>query len=363
MHACICYVVASSMFLIRTSTFFHIAHLIDYLVVVVYRFKSSRLKKLQKWMLGGPIVVGTILACASIPFTTTSQTGCHIPPPYKRLIELAEAHAWNATWGPYLALVIIPGYSVLAYTTIALGLVYWHIRKINQKAQKWQFHAPANVNANIVISAGSSALSASTNQKAKRTKRKKRRTAAQGMQAKVAWQSAWYLFALYLSWFFYLTLGVNMESLITGNYPVWVIMSFITPLQGFTNSLVYVRPRISRFLSKLRKERKVRQKILAAEAAATGAANGSSGWLEKSVTSDSSDDVYENPDICAEPAADIVAMNNIVEESGDEESLGEGGKSPPLETTDSKIAHQNIDFKDVEHIGSKEAEISEQRFA
>jgi hypothetical protein len=52
-----------------------------YVMVIVYRYRDAQLMRVRPYMLGLPVVVGTILACASIPFISPTYNGCHVKPP------------------------------------------------------------------------------------------------------------------------------------------------------------------------------------------------------------------------------------------------------------------------------------------
>lgn len=245
------------------------------------------LNRLRKWILGLPVLGGIIMGCASIPFIETGVVGCQVMPPLDFLpTEVLEAAGFESQEGPFLGLLIIPGYLVIAFTTGALFRVYFHIRKVDKKARKWKFRQ------NTKSTDGTSTTSSNNRQKSSRS-------ALSHMRAEVFWQSVLYLVALYLTWFVYLSVTVHAERYITSHYALWTFLFFIAPLQGFLNSLCYFRPRLSRHWRKWRKSHRGKKKRASQDSANSEA------------TEEIGEIIGE-----VEPAADLVRENAQAPEAG-----------------------------------------------
>jgi len=69
------------------------------------------------------------------------------------------------------------------------------------------------------------------------------------LEAKVFWQALFYTLSFYITWpiFFsvYIASTDYKMGYDKGRYALPAIVSFVAPLQGFTNFLVYIRPRLS----------------------------------------------------------------------------------------------------------------------
>mmetsp|Transcript_31937 Transcript_31937/g.52706 ORF Transcript_31937/g.52706 Transcript_31937/m.52706 type:complete len:581 (-) Transcript_31937:1311-3053(-) len=223
-----------------TSLFFNASLSTYYILVIVYNSRGTRLLKLRKWLIGIPLLLGLIIACASLPFISSSIQGCHIPPPSSSLHQTANFEGASSSWGPYLGLYIIPAFLVIIFTTFVMLRVYLHVRKINMKAQKWRFNAK---NASSTTSASQNKSSV-TSSNLSSQRRQPTRNAAANFQSELAVQSAMYLIALYLCWFIYLIVAVLLDRVATSHYPLWCFVYFVLPLQGFLNSVTYFRPRM-----------------------------------------------------------------------------------------------------------------------
>lgn len=220
-----------------TSLFLNVSLATYYMLIILHQTRESQLRRLRKYLLGLPILAGTVLALASLPFITPCFNGCHIPPPTSTLLKELEIADFSSSWGPYLCLYIIPGYLVITYTTVVMLRVYLRVRRINRASSRWTFQNQE-----------SKSSQSATNRPA--LLRQRQRTSIVHFQSEVAWQSAFYLVALYLTWFVTLIVALVAGSILTSHYRFWTFIFFMTPLQGFLNSLVYLRPRLSRLAAK-----------------------------------------------------------------------------------------------------------------
>lgn len=169
-----------------TSLFLNVSLSTYFLLVIVYRSRESQLRKMRKWLLGLPILVGFIFAGASLPFITRSLHGCHMTPPNAYLMEAVGADGFSTSWAPYLCLYIIPGFSVLIYTTGALIRVFFFVRKVSRQGNRWRFEA------------AETSLNTQQQQSPRRMQRRQSTSSVNSVQNEVFWQSAMYLSALYL---------------------------------------------------------------------------------------------------------------------------------------------------------------------
>jgi hypothetical protein len=201
------------------------------------------------------VVLGSIFALSSLPFIAPSLSGCALPPPNISLFDDLGIANYSTSWGPFLGLYIIPRYSVVIFTTYAMARIYWYIRKIQNKAAKWSFPRES------ITTMDTAELPRARQRRGivlrGRTKRVDR-DKVRSLQSEVSWQSALYLFALYLSWFVQLCVSLNLDKIWTSHYNLWAFTLFVTGIQGFLNFLVYVRPRLSRAISNLLQKRRRR---------------------------------------------------------------------------------------------------------
>ena len=114
---------------------------------------------------------------------------------------------------------IIPTSISIAATSINMILVYLKVRGQYQTAQKWSLTARA---AN------------------------RQKTAGQILSDEVFWQSVLYLSAFYLSYSFIFASQFVKE--VNEHYWFWILQAAITPLQGFFNFLIYIRPRLAKHM-------------------------------------------------------------------------------------------------------------------
>lgn len=249
--------------------------------MIVSNRKGTRLKAAAKWLIGIPLIVGLVVASASIPFISKSIQGCHISPPSSTVVRQLDIEGNTASWGPYLGLYIVPAYVVIIYTTGALLRVYLHVRKVNRNANKWRFPTLPRRPERRVAQNGSASDTAGRG--------RRRSTTSVNLQKELAIQSAMYLVALYLSWFVYLVIAVHLDKYLMSHYSLWAFVYFLIPLQGFLNSITYFRPRFVRLWAKYRKER-LRKKQQESSDGAYGSksddSKGKGGWAASEPAAD-----------------------------------------------------------------------------
>lgn len=189
------------------SIFYHMALNTFYVLTVVYGWSESKLKKIKIYLYVVPGICSLTLALAGIPFYGSLSIGCYILPyPYEstNLYVICFATIW-----------ILIG---TVYSTAAMVKIFLAVQRNELKSKRWR---------------------------AERVNQRRERRSRQ-----VLYQGMFYLVNFYLSW---PTLAIGM--LIAGyqNFEFWAFFLFLCPLQGFTNFLVYIRPRVLRAKAKRKK--------------------------------------------------------------------------------------------------------------
>lgn len=223
-------------------------------------------------MIGIPILIGSIFAFASIPYIVPAFNGCSLATPTSIISEeILELWGFYSTWGPFLGLFMVPGFLVLAYSTVALFRVYFYVRKINKKTNRWRLREPVRRRrtASFSLSEPGAAEHASSftfrgatlpGQTRRRLSRASRSRFIHTLQNEVFWQSALYLFALYISWLVYLIVLIMLDDVIVSHYALWSFVHAVVPLQGALNAAVYFRPRLVKRWRKILRDLKQRAK-------------------------------------------------------------------------------------------------------
>lgn len=196
-------------------------------------------------------MTGALFGFASIPFVAPGAYGCHVIPPLSYLSHAAnERMGFPQSWAPFLILYIIPGYLSIAYTTGALVYVYWKVCKVEHRGNRWRWQTDSHSDSAMRRRLGGGHCL----QRFWRARNNTTATRLQLLQKQVLIQSAFYLWALYMTWLVYLSVFLNLEKLLTANryYILWSCFLFLVPLQGFLNCCVYFRPRLSNYGKQLK---------------------------------------------------------------------------------------------------------------
>lgn len=200
----------------------------DFVWVIVRGYRERKLMRLRKWLIGVPVLLGIIFACASIPFIVPAFNGCSVSVPTSLIsAEILTRWGFSTSWGPFLGLFLVPGFVVLIFSTGCLFRVYARVRKARKGDRRWNM---LRQRASILSSI--------------RGRRRLQRSISR-LHQEVAWQSGLYLFALYISWFTNLIVSANIDEFLLGYYYLWCFVHFVVPLQPLLNSVVYFRPRIT----------------------------------------------------------------------------------------------------------------------
>jgi len=185
-----------------TSVLYNVSLALYYVLVIAFSWRERDLKKSRLLLHGCPLIVGLGLAFGGIPFYDWYVYGCHLlPPPF--------GDQWKV-----LVFAVIPlGFSVFC-VTVAMLFVYWTVRKNTRGSQRWSFGV-----------------------------------GRQSMESRVFWQALLYTLSFYITWPIFFSVYIASTDYTRGydveRYALPAIVSFVAPLQGFTNFLVYARPRIS----------------------------------------------------------------------------------------------------------------------
>ena len=211
-----------------TSVLYNITLSGYYYLVIALGWKESRLSKMRIW-LHVPAVVGTAISLAGIPWYEIDIWGCYIQPP--PLAETYWAIAIFAMTPVMLTLVVATGF---------MGTIVLSVRAKAKKAAKWR--QPGD----------------------------KKKSKSSELEKQVLWQAIFYLGAFYISFPILILSNAIADS---RRYWLFVLATSIAPLQGFNNCLVYIRPRVLRYLrnkQKARAESKKRKRPKTESTAETG---------------------------------------------------------------------------------------------
>jgi hypothetical protein len=137
-----------------TSIFFNVALTTYYVLVIVYNWRETRLIKLQYWFYTIPVLLGSTLAFAGIPFYTNNIMACYVNAP-----PLAEKYTVIAL------LAVVPVCFVVLFCTTAMARVYLHVRHQQKRASNWRMGGSGKC-----------------------------------IEQQVLWQSVFYVGAFYISW-------------------------------------------------------------------------------------------------------------------------------------------------------------------
>ena len=178
-------------------------------------WSEDRVRHIQYWLLGMPLVCGLALAFGAIPYYRNVFVFCHIDLPPSA-----------PTWYPVLFFQTIPNLLVTFLSTAMMCAVCLKVRQQAKRMARWRFKFE---------STGRSQGPRPTT-----------------MDRRVFWQAFLYLSA------FYATHSVHFSLLLTawlgigadnnpqaGLYAGWVLFAIFTPLQGFWNAFIYFRRRFT----------------------------------------------------------------------------------------------------------------------
>ena len=194
-----------------TSVFYNVSLALYYVLVIVYNWRDCALKKIRVLLHGLPLLVGFGLAFGGIPLYEWNEYVCHLEP--------APA---DSSWKAFLFVVTPISFSVL-FITACMLIVYVSVRRKSKASRKWS------------IGFGTSGE----------------------MERRVFWQALLYTLSFYVTWPIILLVYADSVDIKVNNFWFSLLVAFVAPLQGFSNFLVYVRPRALEIKQFARASRKI----------------------------------------------------------------------------------------------------------
>jgi len=172
------------------SPFCNLSLAVYYMLVVLFDWSEDRIKKHRRFIIGTPLFVGLVLACAGIPFYDVSATMCYV-----------TQHA--------PVFITVPISIVIFFATLITLAIYVKVYHTSSRALRWN--------------AGSH---------------------VQSLPRRVFWQSFWYLACFYVSWPILLVIVSLPTGDLHSGFGFLCSAMFVAPLQGFLNAVYYFRQRI-----------------------------------------------------------------------------------------------------------------------
>jgi hypothetical protein len=204
-----------------TSILYNAALSYVYKLTVVDSFREVNFSlRYKALLLILPGILGLTVALAAIPFITFTPMACTI-----------GSYRDVGGWPKLIGLFYVPYGPAFLYIPLNTMFVYWRVRQ-----QCYERETVANV-----IKNESSVLS--TNDKRDELPEIEHPlTVFSHLERRVFWQSFWYMASFFASYTIFLVVFA-MDGYDTNSYPLYMVMSILTPMQGFFNSLVYFRER------------------------------------------------------------------------------------------------------------------------
>lgn len=188
---------------------YNVSLAIYYWLVIVKRWKESRLRKAMIYFHATPVIVTIAFAFGGLPLYDWLPFVCHMQlfPIDDHLVEI-------------LVFILIPILVTVAILTLTLLNIFFHVRRTEQKAQRYLYGDKVS------------------------------------LQRRVFWQSFSYLLAFYIAWPSILagTLLGGIRGSASFGYSI--ILLFVIPLQGMSNAIVFFRHRINNYVQTKWAERK-----------------------------------------------------------------------------------------------------------
>ena len=229
-----------------TGIFYNLALSIYYMLVVKYNIRETRMKQLRKWLHIPPLTVGIAMAFAGIPYYQSAWYLCHIAPP----------PTYGHDWTYIIVFSIFPISVVMMLGALNMSLVYYHVYKQDQAANRWRIGVRANEDDQTPTASLWSRLKSlvvmiwNTNDV---QHQRGRRTASAGdgnnrLSKAVLYQALLYMTGFFMTWPIYFMGNFRATR---DDYGFWLAMVALNPLQGFWNALVYFRTNLATSYRKL----------------------------------------------------------------------------------------------------------------
>lgn len=271
-----------------TGVLYQISLSTYYLLVICYGWSETRIRK-YLWCLHIPFIIGSALTIAGIPLYQDVRWLCWIPPP-----PLADSYRHTFIFG------FLPIGTAAIVATANMLTVYCKVRKQFATGNRWRMNNntrhqstpnPADLASSssmtglsatgkrrffsrqsqsmdsgissIDNNSGHVSMSADCRPRIRQTETPP--TTRVSLDRELFWQCLLYLTVFYLSW---TMLFLSQVEKYHNHHGLWVCISILSPLQGFNNFLVYIRPRVTkRFLEwrlkrwKQQRERRLEQEL------------------------------------------------------------------------------------------------------
>jgi hypothetical protein len=187
-----------------------------------------------------PACIGICVAIAAIHFVTFTPLGC-----------MVGSHRDKGGWMKLMYLFYAPYGPSFIYVPLNTMYIYWKVRMQRKAGNRWNLSARANANSNRSLNTESENSSMRYFSVFRGLRRyfsnrleRPHTSVLSRLERNVFWQSVWYVVAFLASYtifaFVFAIDGYEADS-----YPLFVLLSFLTPMQGFFNFLVFFRTRIS----------------------------------------------------------------------------------------------------------------------
>ena len=206
-----------------------------YLLIIRYQWKEKQVRKAEKFLHSVPLLwaSGTSLAALGMTLLNNANLWCWISSvPLSctgsyRNNGVNDCERGNNAWIYRWAFFYAPLWAAIVCSGIWMLLTYLAVRKTEKASSKWKARPSTN----------DAAMSSAAR------KKKEKEESDRKHSKQVASQAFYYLMAFFFSWLFgTLTRFIQMTSGKT-YYPIILLMAIFTPMQGFLNYLVYIRPR------------------------------------------------------------------------------------------------------------------------
>jgi len=222
------------------SPFYNASLSFFYLLIVRYGWEEERIKRIEPWLHGIPILWGLGSATAGLIAGVYGNNFimCGIAQQYKVAL---------------LVMVYVPLWTMIAVVTVTCILLYVHVRKLEHKLRRYRF-----VDRERLMSQGRSSNTPPTSDQspgvekveapARRPRREIRRSSAAGRTSRgrsrdVARQSFWYAGAFYFIWLPISLVEVLVLADRSVPFPLLLFAVTVLPILGLPNFLVYSCPK------------------------------------------------------------------------------------------------------------------------
>jgi hypothetical protein len=210
-----------------TSIFYNGSLTVFFLMVVRFGWKEDYIKrKVEPWLHGIPLLFGWSTAIAGIPLQLYNAFGwtCWIntyPPGCTDNVDcLRGDNAGIYRWAFFHAEL----WAIYGFTIVAMFLIYFQVLKQEKVMKRYAFRSTSEYGVETTTS----------------KKHRKRST-------QFAHQAMLYVIIFFFTWFFPMLqtlFGVTRDDLY---YPLILLSSMLSSMQGFSNAVIYLRPRWTRF--------------------------------------------------------------------------------------------------------------------